>query len=284
MIENIQTVIRSRHSCRTYTREPVRGSDIDRLKEYINGNTVGPMGTGVRLAVTASYESDTAELKELGTYGVIRNPAGFIIGAVRGSETFLEDFGYVMEMAVLRATALGLGTCWLGGTFRKSAFAARMGLNNGETIPAVVSYGYMADRPGLVDSLIRWGAGSGNRKPRQELFFEKDGSPLQAGEGDTWHGLLEMVRLAPSASNRQPWRLVRDGNNLHFFLLRTRGYRERNKRFMGMADLQRVDMGIAMAHFGASAPEAGIKGKFMRVKYPGVAVPEGSEYTASWVG
>jgi len=37
----------------------------------------------------------------------------------------LEDFGYLMEEAILFATGLGLGTCWLGGSFTKSGLPKR---------------------------------------------------------------------------------------------------------------------------------------------------------------
>ena len=40
-----------------------------------------------------------------------------MVGAVREAPKDLEDYGYLMERAVLFATDLGFGTCWLGGTF-----------------------------------------------------------------------------------------------------------------------------------------------------------------------
>ena len=36
--------------------------------------------------------------------------------------------------------------------------------------------------------------------------------------------VLEMVRRGPSASNKQPWRVVRAGERWHLYLQRTRGY------------------------------------------------------------
>jgi len=37
----------------------------------------------------------------------------------------LENFGYRMELIVLHATDLELGTCWLGGTFFTQQFLAQ---------------------------------------------------------------------------------------------------------------------------------------------------------------
>jgi len=86
------------------------------------------------------------------------------------------------------------------------------------------------------------------------------------------------VRIAPSASNQQPWRIIRDksGKNFHFYLKRTKGY---NKLFQGIS-LQNIDMGIAMCHFELTAKEAGLKGNW-NIENNGPAT-EGLEYIVSW--
>jgi len=94
-----------------------------------------------------------------------------------------------------------------------------------------------------------------------------------------------MVRRAPSASNKQPWRIVRDRDrgNFHFILERTKNY-YRNWKIVGMEDLQRVDMGIAMHHFEAAAAELKLKGSWT-VEAPKFSLPsEESEYIATWKG
>ena len=73
---------------------------------------------------------------------------------------------------------------------------------------------------------------------------------------------LESVRLGPSASNRQPWRIVREGAAFHFFLPRTPGY----DKMTGEIHLQEVDMGIAMCHFELAAEELGIGGNWKEAK------------------
>ncbi|MBN1836136.1 MAG: hypothetical protein JW820_09825, partial [Spirochaetales bacterium] len=108
---------------------------------------------------------------------------------------------------------------------------------------------------------------------------------------------LESLRLAPSASNRQPWRGLlsgtqRLGRELHLFLCRTPGYRQ-----AGAIDLQRMDMGIAMAHFQlgleAAAPAEAGRGRW-QVLAPEPRLPEfhppgparssfqNLEYVVSW--
>ena len=65
-----------------------------------------------------------------------------MVGAVEPGSGDLEDYGYCLERAVLAATDLGLGTCWLGGTFNKSSFARKIDIAEGEVMPAVIAMGY----------------------------------------------------------------------------------------------------------------------------------------------
>ncbi|MFN2165390.1 MAG: nitroreductase family protein, partial [Anaerolineae bacterium] len=227
---------------------------------------------------------DRAALKGLGTYGFIKAAAGFILGAMRNAPKNAEDYGYLMETIVLHATDLGLGTCWLGGSFTKSSFAAKIGAGDGETVPAVVATGHIAERPRALDSLVRRTAGSDRRLPWDKLFFSGSlGAPLPQDEAGAYAAPLEMVRLGPSASNKQPWRVVKLGTLWHFYLSRTRGYGQgRLAKGMAPADMQRLDMGIAMCHFERTAAELGLAGRWV-VEQPGLGeLDDLTEYTASW--
>ena len=88
---------------------------------------------------------------------------------------------------------------------------------------------------------------------------------------------LEMVRLAPSAVNKQPWRVVLDKNGAHF-------YRKRSKGFVSEAvgDMQKIDMGIALCHFALAAKENAINVCF-RVSDPGIMAEADTEYIASYL-
>ncbi len=93
-----------------------------------------------------------------------------------------------------------------------------------------------------------------------------------------------MLRLAPSASNRQPWRVIQDGACYHFYLQRTPGYGRGTLTFtlLGLADLQRVDIGIAMCHFELAARELGLEGQWV-VDEPDLPKPgETIEYVVTW--
>jgi hypothetical protein len=174
----------------------------------------------------------------------------------------------------------------LGGTFTKSSFAEKISPRPGELIPAVTAVGYIAEKPRWFETLIRQRAGADRRLPWESLFLDSGfGAPLEREAAGDYATPLEMVRLAPSASNKQPWRIVRDGERWHFYLRRTPGYRERTLvRLFTVADMQRIDMGIAMCHFELAARELGLEGGWASHE-PGIQTPdELTEYTASWVG
>ena len=280
----VSQLIRKRYSCRTYQDNPIQDSDLNELMDFVSSCQTGPLGNQARFRIAAARQGDSGSLRGLGTYGFIKNPTGFVLGAIREKPGALEDFGYLLEIILLKTTDKNIGSCWLGGTFTKSRFARIMNLQKGEYIPSVASIGYPADQRAWMDRVSRLYAGADRRLPWGELFFsnhfEKPLPPERAGE---YRVVLDLVRLAPSASNKQPWRIVKIGNAWHFYLKRKRQYPPPVfDLLLNLADLQRVDLGIAMAHFELSAEELGLTGKWV-VQDPEIPLPDRlTEYTVSW--
>ncbi|HTX78515.1 MAG TPA: nitroreductase family protein [Longilinea sp.] len=277
----VQELIRERYSCRVYDKNPLTEEACRSLEGYLAAVPAGPFNHASRFILAAATPVDRASLRGLGTYGFIRNPPAFIIGACSDGPLSLEDFGYCLERIVLYATGLRLGTCWLGGTFSRSGFARRIDAAAGEILPSVLSVGNAAETSdgGKVVRSKR------SRLDWSQLFFENEFShPLSEMNAGAYALPLEMVRLAPSASNKQPWRILREGDCWHFFLRRTPGYRrDLLARLVGVEDIQRVDMGIAMCHFELAAREAGLEGVWQVRKPPVGAMDAVVEYTATWM-
>ncbi len=280
-----EELITRRYSCRTYRDSMLSEGDIAGLNRIISQNHTGPFGSGIRFMLKAASSGESSSLKELGTYGFIKNPAAFIIGAAKNSGMYLEDYGYVMESIILEATGMNLGTCWLGGSFRRSRFAEKIGLNENEIIPAVASVGYISDRERIAGSLIRAGAGAVKRMPAGSLFFDEKMKPLTLDPGSVYSKALEMVRIAPSANNKQPWRIIKsDGKDIfHFYLDRSALYSATNRLFK-LADLQRIDIGIAMCHFELIARENNAAGSWGIDPGTAAQSPSGWEYITTWTG
>jgi Putative TM nitroreductase len=281
----VTEIIQQRYSCRTYLDKPIAEDKRQQLADFLFSLKCGPLGASARFALVAATEQDRNSLRGLGTYGFIKGATGFIVGAVGPAEKNLEDYGYLMERAILFATDVGLGTCWLGGSFTQSSFAKKISATRNEKMPAVTSIGYIAD-PDRSKDRIRKTAGSDRRLPWENLFFHKRfGEILTHDEAGAFAVPLEMVRLGPSASNKQPWRIIRDGNAWHFYMQRTKGYGDGlTFKLLRLADLQRVDMGIAMCHFELTAHELGLKGQWT-IREPEIEKPDRlTEYTLSWIG
>jgi hypothetical protein len=201
----------------------------------------------------------------------------FIAGKIRKGAFDLEDFGYAFEKVILRLTDLGLNTCWLGGSFKREEFRDLLELKDDEIIPAVTPVGIAGGRKTLKENIIRFVIGAKKRKHWNELFFSDKG-PLTEKDAENYNIPLEMVRLAPSAANKQPWRIIKDGNLFNFFIERSPSYQVLLKQ-IGI-DLQRIDMGIAMCHFELTCKELKLEGEWIRnVK---AVLNKNTEYVISW--
>ncbi len=265
-MESFIDIIGARHSTRAYDGSDIGQEKKEALLGYLEGFRKGPFGNTVRfLLVTAPKDGR----HDLGTQSMIRGAVLYLAGAVRKDKMAMEDFGYCMEAAVLKATGLGIGTCWLGGTLSRPVFADRIGLEKDELLPAVISLGYAGDKGTLIVRTMGSVFGNRNRKAFGDIFF--DGTPgksLVKEETGVFGTVLEAVRAAPSSSNRQPWRIIRDGadhGKFHLYLSENKIY---NSVF-GEVKLQNIDMGIALCHFGFTAGELGLKGRIVRAD-PGI--------------
>ncbi|MBN1381495.1 MAG: nitroreductase family protein [Deltaproteobacteria bacterium] len=255
----IVEAIKTRRSCRTFSPEAIEAEKIKTLEGFFEANTKGPFGNRLRFELVNFDVMNREAVRACGTYGIIRGASYFIVGAVKKKVGAMEDFGYGMERNILQARSLGLGTCWLGGTFKRSGFADRIGLSGEELLPAVSPIGYAADKISAIERVFRLGAGSDRRKPWEALFFDRQLNALKKGDAGPYERPLDCVRLGPSAANRQPWRIVKDGDCFHFYVERSMGYSSQH----GKVKLQSVDMGIAMCHFELSSRELGLNGYWL---------------------
>jgi hypothetical protein len=268
--------IKNRKSIRTYEDRPIAPEVRETLAAFIKANNAGPFGTRVGFGIVDLTAAGRDELKKLASYGNIRGPKYFMAGAVIRSREAILDYGYLMEKNILAAQSMGLGTCWIGGTFSRAGFMEKVNAKPGEVVPAIAALGYAAKNKDAVDTGTRVFVSADTRKPWEDIFFNAEpGRPMTGETAGSLKIPLEALRLAPSASNKQPWRVIKDGKDLHIFLERTPNYRREP-----MEDIQLMDIGIAMCNFDAAAGEAGIKGAWKAGgDFKG---KEGWEFIASW--
>lgn len=272
----LEEVVKKRYSVRTYLEQPLSEENREKIERYFP-RLSNPFGGTVSFRLLALAQAPNA--RKLGTYGMIHGASDFIGVTAAPGGMDLEAVGYEFETLILYAASIDLGTCWLGGSFNRSEFAEAMGVRKGDLFPAVSPVGIPAEKKNLKEQIIRRTVHADQRKPWPDLFFSGDfGVPLTEADAGAYAFALEMVRLAPSASNRQPWRIVRSGGAFHFFEQRDAGYSDR----LGF-DIQRVDLGIAACHFDLAAREKYLKGGFRILPDAPKGVPEHAVYRFSWV-
>jgi nitroreductase len=276
----VAELVGKRYSCRSFDGRGLEPGTLLALESF-PGALELPFASRLRFGMIDGQKIRAENLFSTGSYGMIKGARYYLAALVRrGEPRRWEDAGFALEAAVLHAAGLGLGSCWIGGVFDRKRFGRVLGIRADEQLPAVVAVGLPADRRSLRDRLVRWSARGDRRKPAADLFFTGGwDSPMAMESAGLWAQVLECVRLAPSASNKQPWRIVRLGSDFHFFLARDKAY----SAMMPLADLQRIDLGIAMCHFELSAVELGLKGTWSVVEPDIPHAPAHFEYIASFV-
>lgn len=271
----VTTLIPKRYSCRTYLPQELEDWLHQKFTPYLNRPLLGLWGNPMRFLLVFNAQAKKQRV-HLGTYGFIHGAVEYLVGVLPRTTTLVE-FGHLFEQFILYATDIGLGTCWLGGSFSRTAFSRAAALGPDEYIPAVAPIGYIKTEPTIREQLIRRIAKSDQRKPWAELFFTADLQPLTPEHAGPFGQALEMVRLAPSASNRQPWRIVKDQSGFHFYLKPAESHRR-----AGAINLQEIDLGIALCHFELTASEAQLPGTWRR-EPPQLQTPYDWRYIASWI-
>jgi nitroreductase len=245
------TAIRQRVSVRSYGDRSVGPTLLERLLA-LSGTADRLTGVSPRIALVSGVEQTRRVLTYMiGSYGLVHNPPHLLVGVMpEESDAARLDLGYVLEQVVLEATRLGLGTCWVTGSYDAQRAGDAVGLAAGEVAAAVCALGYPAQaRWGRFHSrTVRRLAGGHRRKPLTDIVFSgRWGRPWTPGDADpTLVTALEHARLAPSATNRQPWRFVVRPEYVALVL----------------AQSAPIDGGIVMAHFALASAALGRDGRW----------------------
>lgn len=269
---SVEEAIRARHSVRSYDSRVVPQEVRTKILEYAAG-IQNPLGPKIRIKLIDKTISPNRE--RLGTYGIIQGAQLFLCAIVEDVPEAREALGYEFEQLLLYAVSLGLGTCWLGGTFNRGAFATAADVKPGELFPVVSPLGYAAGKQSLTERIMRSGVKADRRLPWEELFYQGDfQTSLEKKTAGEYTLPLEMLRLAPSAVNKQPWRVLCQDGCFHFF-------EQKSMAGSGQVDLQRLDVGIGICHFHMTALEKGLSGHFEKQREEW-SLPDNMVYITSW--
>lgn len=266
-MEGIVETIKGRQSVRTFEDRPLMPEDRTYVESVI-GSIETPFGVPVEFRLLSVAEHGLKSPVVVGAHDYVAAK----VDRVQGAELAL---GFAFETFCLRAAERGLGTVLLAASLSRKSFEKAMEVGPNEVMPVASPIGYPAAKPTLRESMMRKALKSDERLPFSQVFYSGSfGTPLSASDAGRFEVPLQMLRLAPSATNKQPWRAVVDGGIVHFF-------EKRSIKESALGDIQKVDMGIALSHFCLTAQERGLEGRLV-TRDPAIATPQGTEYIASF--
>jgi nitroreductase len=195
----------------------------------------------------------------IGSYGKIRGAPCFLAFAGDTRDPHVnEKVGYTGEGIVLEATALGLGTCWVGKSFDREIASSLAAIEKHNRVLAVTPVGYATEEASFEERLLTGFGQTHKRKPFSELA-----SGMPHTEWPEWVRMsLLAARVAPSAVNRQPWRFLVEPESI------TVSVDDLHNSY-GIS--KRLDCGIAMLHIDIASRVCGLVGKWDFLDPPGVA-------------
>lgn len=163
-----------------------------------------------------------------------------VIVAKQGTPMEME--GFMGEALVLEATAMGLGTCWLGAGFYADVVTRNVEMKNDEAVHCVIALG-KCEKPAFAPK-------------RKEIEKICGMSEAQIAELGAWQKEAVLAaRVAPSAVNMQPWKIAVDKTSVSIL----------EPEIVLLKKYAPIDRGICMLHAAVGAYKAGRKATWKKV-------------------
>lgn len=231
--------LEKRVSVRAYEKKPVPAEIAAELRETIE-EANRAAGLHFQLVDTNVSQKPAVKLLPAMFSGEVYTCA-LLVGP--GDGLGGEMVGYFGEKLILRAVSLGLGTCWVAGTYDRKSVSPELG--EGEKLWGVIPMGFATEKTPVIQRAIRSRIRAKDR--RTEDFVESD-FPYSSLPAWVRAG-VEAVKAGPSAVNQQPVNIVYKNG-----LVTMRLWKEKKNEMMYN------DLGIAKYQFQVGAENAGVRG------------------------
>ena len=255
---DLYAAILARRSVRRYEQRPLDGETLARVRDI--AADVWPLIAGNRFQVLFRDVAPGEDLVEtLGAYGRIVSPPHLLVPYLEGSVYLLTDLGYRAQQIVVRLTALGLGSCYVGCLPWEDRARGTYGLGADARLGAAVVYGHPATGRGnrIVDATVRRRVGATNKHSAAKFFYEGTWERPAAPPTEL-ADMIEAARHAPSADNAQPWRFLWRDGALYLYVVRSSW----RYRMGGSQDYRLYDGGICMANVSLAMEALGVAGRW----------------------
>ena len=220
----MRSAIENRISRRKFEKEPLTESEIENIISLIQ-----QLNEASGLTMAFLEDGSSAFRKFRKSYGLFNNVRSIILlKGKKNDKDLKEKAGYFGEDLILAITDLGLGTCWVGGTFDKDELT----IDSDEELVCVVVVGKVT-ASSLTEKMVR-SAIHRKVKSIEERIISDQPLPHWVQNG------MKAVLLAPSAVNSQKATFKYENNILSAHIA--------NDYSMDM-----IDLGIAKKHFEIEA-------------------------------
>jgi nitroreductase len=270
---NITEIIKNRKSCRTFNHVALKPADKKDIESFIIENSEGLANEVINFRIIEKNEADKQLILN---YGMIQGHYSYILGTSKSSIDSRVNYGYLLEKVVLKATEMDISTCWIG--YFDISYFNEIFIEDGFEIPSIVIVGYSENRQPYLDKFVRFAVNASKRNSWDKLFLNyRLKTPLTPKYVEKYSDSLEMVRLAPSSGNTQPWRVFYDenANEFHFFK------KSISKRYE-LRGLHDIDMGIALSHFELTSLQNGLSGSWLKLPKENVNSMDDLQYIWTW--
>lgn len=228
-MQELLSAVYKRKSVRKYSTTKLTAEEITTIMEYLN--------KAQKLLPDVKLQYEIVPTEETNCKF---NADHCLIVYSEETNLWLANIGYILEQWDLFLATMNIGVCWYG-----------MGKVN-ETERDGMKYGIMLAFGKVEEGEFRTDVGEFTRKKGSEIWKNATNSKL-----------AEIARLAPSAVNSQPWKVVEEGNTLKV-------YREKSKVPVLAGILfkrwNKVDIGIFLAFLEVALESEGYT--FERTLHP----------------
>ena len=252
------SAILARRSVRRYEAGPLTDIMLAQVRALVDQAL--PLIPQNRLHVSwRDDEISAALLRVLGGYGRLVQPPHLLVPSIDGGQHSLMDLGYRVEQIAVRLVLLGLGSCYIGVLRNEPLARTTFGLSPQARLGALLAYGQASQAVGgrAFNALVRLSVRADRRLPVERIFFigqyDRPGAPPAEIAP-----LVEAARVAPSAVNAQPWRILwRDGAMLLYVVRHSARYGSGPT-----ADYRLFDGGICMGNVTLAMEALGLSGRW----------------------
>ena len=181
--------------------------------------------SGLRIELMEDGENCFSLIKSYGMFSGVKSYFALIGNS--DDPKMHEKIGYFGEELVLEATRLGLGTCWVAGSYDKGSVSVK--LAEKECLACVISVGEIKEAENLKEKFLS-GIIKTKRKSPEEMSVNLDSAPEWFRKG------VECAVNAPSARNKQPVTFEYSESGVA-------------AKVKGDFSFNKIDLGIAEYHF-----------------------------------